>query len=141
MNAATLRWLVPTMIYVVALGSVGVTSKLALRHLGWHDLILWSGIIYVFVVGGLLARGQTALKVVQGTSWALVSAVVAISSLIMLYVALGTGEASKVVPISAAYPAFTLVLSAVVLRERLTAARVIGVAMVIGGVIIVTTAG
>ena len=56
-RVATATWLVPTVIYVLALGGLGVTSKLALTHLSWQDLIFWSGVGYAFVVTYLLARG------------------------------------------------------------------------------------
>lgn len=138
--ANTAAWLVPTMVYVVTLGGLGVTSKLALKHLDWQDLILWSGIGYAIVVTVMLTRGYAKIQFVPGTAWAIVSAVAAIGGLVALYIALSTGQASKVVPISASYPAVTLVFSALFLGERLSLARAIGVALVVGGVIVVTTA-
>ena len=68
------------------------------------------------------------------------SAALAISGLIMLYVALGTGEATKVVTVSAAYPAATLLLAAAFLSEAITVARLAGVALVIVGVVVMTVA-
>lgn len=136
---ATAKWLVPTLVYVVTLGAVGVTSKLALRHLHWEDLILWSGAGYLIVVAVLVGRGYARPSRSPGTAWAVMTGIVAVGGLVSLYVALGTGEVGIVIPISAAYPAVTLILSAGFLGERLSVARVIGIALVIGGAILVTT--
>jgi transporter family protein len=133
-------WLPPTVYYVVAVGALGVTSKLALRTLAWQDLILWSGIGYVAVSTVLLASGQTSLRFHAGSGWAAFSAALAITSLVALYVALNSGKAGVVVPVTAAYPVVTLLLAAAVLAEALTVARVAGVALVVGGVVVLTTA-
>lgn len=134
-NAA---WLIPTLIYVVTLGGLGVTSKLALKHLDWQDLVLWLAIGHAVSVVALLTSGHAKVRFVPGTGWAILAAVTAVTGLVALYIALSTGQASKVVPISGAYPAVTLILSALFLRERLSVGRAIGVALVVVGVVIVT---
>lgn len=136
---AMMGWLAPTLAYVLAVGALGVTSKVALRTLVWQDLVLWVGIGYVTVASALVARGQTRLRVVQGTVWAICAAALAIAGVISLYLALATGQASKVVPVSSAYPAITVILSAIVLSERLSASRVGGMCLVVAGVVVLAT--
>lgn len=133
-------WLLPTIVYVLAVGALGVTSKLALRTLQWPELILWTGAGYIIVAAILLATGRTSLRIAGGTGWAVASGALAIGGLIMLYVALGRGDAGKVIAISAGYPAVTLVLAAVFLSESLSVTRVVGVGLVIGGVVLLTVA-
>src|SRR4051812_36756567 len=116
-------WAVPTVVYLFCVGSLGVTAKLALRTLQWPDLVLWAGCGYVLVAGVLLILGRTQLRFVEGSEGACVSAVAAIGGLIALYLALGAGDASKVAPITAAYPAVTLILSAIFLSEPISLAR------------------
>ncbi len=135
-----MAWLIPTLLYVVAVGALGVTGSLALRTLDWPDLILWTGIGYVLVASTLLISGQTAIHYTAGTAWAMTSGALAIGGLILFYVALGAGDAGKVVSISAAYPAVTLVLAAAFLSESLTIGRAVGAALIMGGVVIVTLA-
>ncbi len=65
-----MAWLAPTLYYVVAVGALGITSKLALRTLAWQDLILWSGIGYVIVASGLVLSGQTAVRLTVDGAWA-----------------------------------------------------------------------
>jgi bacterial/archaeal transporter family protein len=115
-----------------------VTGKLALRTLNWPDLILWTGAGYILVSAVLLLIGQTQVRFTAGTAWAMASGVLAIGGLIMLYVALGSGSAAKVVAISSAYPVVTLMLAAAFLSEALTVGRVAGTALIVLGVVIIT---
>ena len=135
-----MRWLLPTLLSVVALGALGVTSTLALRTLGWPDLILWTAIGYAGVAATLLLLGETQLRVAPNTGWAIVTAVAAIGGLIMLYLALGRGDPTSVVPVSATYPAVTMVLAAIVFSQGISPAKVAGTALVIGGVVLITMA-
>jgi transporter family protein len=136
----TAKWLVPSLAYVGLLGALGVTSKLALRTLSWQDILLWTTVGYVITSIVLLGLGQTDFHWQGNTWWAAASAGVAIGALICLYLALGSGEAGKVIPITAAYPAVALILSALFLSEGISAAKVGGVALVVGGVIVLTSA-
>lgn len=52
------------------------------------------------------------------------------------YFALKYGEASRVAPVVAAYPAFTLAIAALALGERLAVPKLLGTAMVLGGVLL-----
>ncbi|QEC48495.1 EamA family transporter [Baekduia soli] len=136
----TAKWLIPTVIYILALAGLGITSKYALRELKWHHLIFWSGVGYVVLVIGLLIFGQTSVQWTAGSGWAALGAAAVITALFMFFVALSTGEASKVVPISAGYPAVTVILAALFLSEGITVAKALGVVLVVGGVVVLTTA-
>lgn len=139
-SRTTLRWLVPTLAYVVVAGALGVTSKLALRSLVWEDLIFWVAVGYMSLAGIFVIRRIASPFGGPATPWAALAAGLAISGVVALYLALGTGDASKVVPVSAAYPAVTLLLSALMLGERLSAARIGGMALVVAGVVLLTVA-
>jgi bacterial/archaeal transporter family protein len=134
------RWLVPTLVYVVTLGALGVTSKLALRTMSWQDLVVWTASAYAIGAIALLVLGQGHFNTGPDVGWALVSAVIVVSSLVLLYVALGSGEASKVVPITAAYPAVTLVGAALFLSESITLGKLAGMLLVLAGVVVLTVA-
>lgn len=136
-NAA---WLIPTLAYVVTLGALGVTSKLALRSLGWQELVVWAAGAYAVAAVLILTVGHTSLHFEADTWWAALSAVIVVSSLVLLYVALGHGPASKIVPITAAYPAVTLIGAALFLSERISIAKVGGMLLVLAGVVVLTVA-
>lgn len=133
-------WLLPTAVYVLAIGALGVVSKTALYSMAWQGLVVWMGIGYAVLVVVLLLTGDLALTLNADTWWAIASAVLVIAGLVLLYLALGAGDANKVVPVSAAYPAVTLLLSVVALSESLTVPRLAGMLLVVGGVSILTAA-
>lgn len=68
--------------------------------------------------------------------WGILAGVLNTSSTLALYRSFEIGKMSIVAPISAGYPALTMVLMALT-GERLTAARFAGVALIIVGVIVV----
>ncbi len=133
-------WLVPTLAYVVTLGALGVTSKLALRSLDWQELVVWTAGAYLLVAIGLLIFGGGGLRLDSNVWWAVLSAAIVVTSLVLLYVALGHGEASKIIPITAAYPAVTMVGAALFLSESITPAKLGGMLLVLGGVVVLTVA-
>lgn len=133
------KWLVPTLGYAMALGAAGVTSKLALRSVTWQGLILLITPVYLATTLGLVAIGGIEIGGGINLFWGIVSSVLMVSALILLYVALGAGEAAKVASVGAAYPAITLLGSALFLGEAFTLGRAMGVALVIGGVVVLTT--
>jgi uncharacterized membrane protein len=133
------KWLVPTLGYAMALGAAGVTSKLALRSVTWQGLILLITPVYLATTLGLVAIGGIEIGGGINLFWGIVSSALMVSALILLYVALGAGEAAKVASVGAAYPAITLLGSALFLGEAFTLGRTMGVALVIGGVVVLTT--
>ncbi len=139
-GGGTLAWLIPTLGYVVALGVWGIAGKLALRTLSWGDVLVVTAVVYSLTAIVLLAIGRAGVQIESNTWWALVAAVCVVSALVFFYLALEGGEASKVVPVSAAYPAVTLVLSAIFLSENISPAKVGGLLLVIGGVIVLSVA-
>jgi transporter family protein len=133
-------WVVPTLIYIVTTGLLGIFTKFALRDRPWQELILWTGLGYILLVIVLLITGQTSVEFVSGSWWAILSAALVISCLIFLFGALNSGQAGKVVPVSAAYPAVTVIAASIFLSEQLTVVRALGVVVVVAGVAVLTTA-
>jgi transporter family protein len=133
-----MAWLLPTLGYVVVLGIWGVTGKLALRTLTWQDVLLITAVSYAVVAIALVLLGQASFHRDSNNWWALASAACVISALIFFYIALRHGDVSKVVPVSAAYPALALLLSAVFLSEDLSLGKIAGVVVVIGGVVLLS---
>ena len=134
-------WVLPALVYIAFLGALGVTTKLALRHVGWQDVIVWTTIVYVLISAVMLALGQAKIGLGAGTVAAIASGVLASTALIALYIALGRGEASTVVPFTSAYPVITLILSALVLAEKITPLKGAGALVVVIGVVMISAGG
>jgi transporter family protein len=131
-------WLPPALVFVVASGLLGVMTKLALRELSWQEVLIWTAVVYAVISLGLLAAGRDRLTANIGDWWGALSGGFAAGALVLLFVALEDGEVSQVVPVTASYPVVTLVLSALVLRERVSRARVGATFLVIAGVILLS---
>lgn len=135
-----MSWLVPSLLYTVMIGGLGVATKLALRHLSWQEAVLWTALVYVVIAVGMIGGGIAGVHVGPGTLMAILAGVLAAGGLIVFFIALRHGEASRVVPVTSAYPLVTLGLSAFVLAEHLSAVRVLGAALVVGGVVLLSIA-
>lgn len=131
-------WVLPTLAYVVMLGVMGVTIKLALRTIEWQQLVLWVPIAYACFAVGLVLFGGTRFPTGAGSAWAALTAFLASAGLIALFYALTKGAAGTVVPFSSAYPVVTVFASAAFLAERLTVERLVGTALVVAGVVVLS---
>ncbi|MDP2712774.1 MAG: DMT family transporter [Solirubrobacteraceae bacterium] len=137
-RAAGRGWRAPALAYVLVAGLIALTSKLALAGLAWWQLVVWVALGYVVVTGVVFAVGRRRPTLRGGgAGWAAICAVLAVSGLVMLLVALEAGTVSRVVPVTAGYPAITLALSALFLHEPLTRRKIAGTMLVVGGVILI----
>jgi len=130
-------WLLPSLLFVAVTGFLGVASKLAREELSWQELLVWTAVVYA-LVALLVGFARPRLQGGRGAGWGIASGACAALALVMLFVALGAGEVGQVVPVTASYPVFTLLLAAVVLAERVTPARVGATMLVVVGVILLS---
>jgi bacterial/archaeal transporter family protein len=131
-------WLFFSFGFAIAEGTMAIVAKFALRSVSWPVLVMWAAIAYAVVATGMVLLGGEHLAWGVGAAWALGSGLLASGGLIVLYVALGRGEASRVIPITAAYPVVTAVLAALFLAERVTAIRIVGTVLVVIGIMLLS---
>jgi uncharacterized membrane protein len=132
--SATGRWLVPALGFVVVTGVLGVTIKLALRHVDWQAILVWTAIVYAVLALGAVALGQASLEVGPGSGWALASGVCAAVGLICSFIALRHADAVVAVPVMSAYPVVTVIASLAFLGEAFSFTKAAGVGLVLTGV-------
>ena len=131
-------WILPTIGYIVILGTAGVTAKLALRTISWEQLVLWVPIAYIVFSVVLVVFNGTRFPLGVGGGWAAATAFAASSALILFFYALTKGPASQVVPATSAYPVITVIGSAFFLSEKITLVRGIGTGLVVAGVVLLS---
>lgn len=133
-------WFLASLGFMFGTGVVGITTKLALRHVGWPVLVVATTIFYLSLIAVLAVKGSLRFPQAMG-SWVLF--VAATGALVagtfpLLATALERADASKVVPITAAYPMVTVILAALLLSEPLTITRIAGVVAITVGVVLVS---
>jgi transporter family protein len=139
-----MRWFVPTLGFVALMGVLGIWSRYALKQVSWQGLIVVTALGYAAVVlvmfllrQPLGAQNRGANRSLDWTITALGAAIPALA-LVCLYIALGRGDASKVIPVGSVYPLVTVVLAAIFLGEPLTWKVAIGAVLVVAGVIAIS---
>jgi transporter family protein len=139
-----MRWFIPTLGFVALMGVLGIWSRYALKQVSWQGLIVVTAFGYAVVILVMLllrqplgAEKPSANRTLEWTITALGAAIPALA-LVCLYIALGRGDASKVIPVGSVYPLITVVLAAIFLGEALTWKVAIGAVLVVAGVIAIS---
>ena len=137
-------WLFPALGYMVLVGVSGITAKFALRQVTWQGLLAITTAGYFIVLVVLLAtRPQFRSNKPHGNptlDWTMTAVSMFIPSvaIILFWIALGRGDASRVTPVSSAYPLLTVILAALFLSEALTWQVGIGAGLIVSGVILIS---
>jgi bacterial/archaeal transporter family protein len=133
-------WLPAALGYTLAVGTLGVVAKLALKDTGWQTLVLVTTACYViFSVVVLLKFGLKLPSQPGGSLIALLlTGALTAGSFALLITALSRGKASMVVPVTASYPVVTAILSVVLLSEPFSWIRFSGTALIVLGVVLVS---
>jgi len=131
---------------VMSWGGGTICDKLAVRDLSAQGLLLLRSLVAATVISiwggaaGLFGEIATA-------SWVPVAWVVAGSLLsqvfgqFMYYRALKIAPASQVVPVTATYPLVTVALAILLLGEKMTGTKLLGVVCIVVGIILVSGLG
>lgn len=91
----------------------------------------------IWIIAAFSRRPESRVYRLRGVLWFMATGFFNGAAVLVLYTALDGGAVNVVSPIAATYPLFTLLLNAVVLRqERLSARLIAGVALMVGGVVI-----
>jgi bacterial/archaeal transporter family protein len=132
-------WLLASVGYALLVGTQAIMLKLSLRSVTWPTLLIPVVIAYVLLMGYFLVTGKVSAPRTPGPwlLWVGLTGAFTAGAFPLVSLALQRAPASQVIPITAAYPIVTALLGAVVLAERLTAGRVIGIVLVVGGSILV----
>jgi uncharacterized membrane protein len=136
MDGATTRWLLPALGFLVLTGVLGVTIKLALRHVDWPVILLWTGIVYFVLAGAALLTGRASIGFGPGHAWAATSGLCAALGLICSFIALRNADAVVAVPVMSAYPLVTVLASVAVLSESLSLSKAAGMLLILTGVVV-----
>ena len=137
MSAATLTFL---SLFVVAMGGAAILDKLALGRLGANEVfVVRMGVnaaicLLLFLAGWLPAKAAVAQAGRVPVALITLSLVVTMGGVFCYIKALSGAEASKVIPLSSAYPLVAFLLALAFLGERFSWAKLAGTALICAGV-------
>jgi transporter family protein len=126
---------------ILAWGTWGVFSKLAVERID-QQVIVWGSLIavpMVFLIY-LTASGQLVpLKMnAAGITFAMLGGVGAALGTVCFYLLLARARASLTVPMTSLYPAVTVLLSVLFLKEHLSAAHLLGILLALAAVFLLS---
>jgi bacterial/archaeal transporter family protein len=139
LRAKTMSWLPLTFGAVLAFGVWGVASKLALRSLSWGSVLGCTACVYLIATVILASSGKVGIHIGRDLGWAIVAGACGAIALVCFYGAISAGgDVSTVAAISAVYPAVTFILAVLFLGDSLTLTKAAGIALVVGGVVLLS---
>ncbi|MGH8610188.1 MAG: EamA family transporter [Gammaproteobacteria bacterium] len=134
-------WLFYSLATLLLWGLWGVFGKLSARSLGSANLMLlsYTGIALVFpIMLSVYAKDYEILWSSRNHLYAILSGLFGGMGFLTFYLALTSGEVSRVVVLTATYPVVTVLIAATFLAEPLTIKTALGTALAIAGVILLS---
>jgi len=132
-------WIV---VAIVAWGTASFFGKLGVENFSSPFLMWARSVVTVAFLLPLVWFQRSEMLIGQPTlrSWLIIIliAVFTAFAVIAFYNGLRIGDASLVVPVTAAYPVLTAILAGLFLGEQITAVRAVGIVVTVIGVALVT---
>jgi transporter family protein len=127
-------WIVPAVTALVVWGIVGVLQKLGSNRIDASSLLIWVTVGYIVVLPLILWRiaswDLSPAALLLGVAAGCVNGL----GTWLLFGSLGRGaKASVAIPLTALYPAVTVILAFIFLAERLSPHEWLGVALAVCG--------
>ncbi len=113
-------WFAFSIISLVLWGVWGFLAKILLKTIEWQQLFVVSEIGALAVAIAAFLYLRPAISMNQTFLYAAAAGAMGVLGSFALYLALSTGKASVIVPLTALYPVVTILLSFVVLQEKIT---------------------
>lgn len=130
-------WVFYALLAAVTWGLWGFVDKVVIEKCGWPVLVFGSALSYVVLTPLIIGMYGKTMWPTSGYDWFMVilGAAAACIGMIFFYLALAKGNASKVVPLTAIYPAITVLLSLAFLREKPNIFQIIGIGLAVIAVV------
>jgi bacterial/archaeal transporter family protein len=137
------RWLAFSLLTIVCWGAWGAVSKVASDGVdaNTNQIFFTLGLLPLIVYVARSPKLQSGSERRVGISWAFLTGILGGTGNIAFFRALGVGgQASVVVPATALFPVVTVILALTFLRERLGRAQMVGLALALAAIYLLSTA-
>jgi len=132
-------WLAAALLALLLWGAWGVALKYASVGVTWYQLYFYSNLAILAVMLVMLAvfRGSLAASKMN-IGYAFAAGLMGTLGYIFLVIAVQHGRVSIVVPMTAMYPAVTVILSVLLLGENITLRHALGIALALVSVLLLS---
>jgi transporter family protein len=131
-------WLQLSLATLILWGLWGFLAKIVLNSVNWKSVFLFSTLGSILFTAIFFVLAKPSLVFNLQTCSAMLVGVMGVSASMAFYYALESGKVSIVVPLTAMYPLVTVILAAVVLREKLSPTQGVGVLLAIVAVLLIS---
>jgi len=133
-----INWLLLSIITIISWGFVGFFLKLASNYSHWTEIYIVSNLA-LFVVSLLIYISQKpAINVgSSGFNYAMIGGIMMSLSAITFYLAIQLGKAIIVIPLTSLYPVVTIVLSYLILHEKISLTKGFGIILAVVALVLV----
>ncbi len=134
-----MNWIVSSLVALICWGLWGFFTKLASRYLDWTQILLISSVVSLLTATVVFLVGKPQIDTHSpGFVYALLAGATGALALVAFYNAVGTGSVSIVVPLTALYPVVTIVLSFLILSERISPLKGLGLALALAAIVLLS---
>ncbi|MCS7386668.1 MAG: EamA family transporter [archaeon GB-1867-005] len=124
-----MNWLALSIIATLFWGLWSIMIKMALQYLDWHQVYLFSSIPGVIIAITMYFTFKSSKIDINSPAlyYSIIAGVLGAIGTIAFNMALKSGKASIIVPLTSLYPVIAIITARILLRERITLIQGIGV--------------
>lgn len=124
-------WYIFAVFALISWGIWAFFIKLAGKHFSLSNVFLWYGVFYIIFtlsLGFLFLKNEINMAVFNiQVIFIVIAGLMGVLGVFFFYYSLSRGNASLVVPLTALYPLVTIILSLVILKEKVTFYQIVGI--------------
>lgn len=126
-------WIYWAVITVISFGFWGAFSKVAVDSIGWKNATLFYTIGFAWIAPVLFFLYHPNVTTLDKSAmiFAVLAGAVSVIAIIGFNIALTTGDASIVVPVTSLYPLVTIMISLLFLHEKISLTQGVGIVLAI----------
>ena len=131
-------WIAYSLLCLLLWGLWGLFLKLAYEGSTWLEVYFLSAVASFALALTVFLLGSGKVSVSKSTALALLAGLFGGGGYVLFMKALETGKASIVIPLTALYPAVTVILALLFLGEKLSATQAVGIALAVVATILLS---
>jgi len=114
-------------------GLWSILMKMALKYAEWHQVFLFSSIPGIFIAIAMFLTFKTSKIETNSPAiyYSILAGVLGALGTIAFNIALKSGKASIIVPLTSLYPIITIIIAKIFLREQITSLQGLGILLAI----------